>query len=270
MARYKSIIQLRGKIGDLVYRRNKGLNFVGLMTGPTAEKILTAPEFINTRKNMAEFGACANFVNTLYNSQDTRIINYSKKSKYAKRKIIKILMKLRKLDLINQWGQRTINANETMKGMILEKSGNFNFDFIKTNSQQIYISHGAIFYTIRMDNCNIINNVPDNSGKWYIKISIQLIQVSKVIFENGIYKNYREELKRFENLHNKTIQRNLNFSNFDILNSQLLKPVETQPIINNEDYFLGIMKKELLKKVGNVFVKTENYITTIEQCKTVI
>lgn len=269
MARYKSIIQLRGKIGDLVYRRSQGLNFVGLMTGPTAEKVLTAPEFANTRKNMAEFGACANFVNTLYNSQDTRIINYSKKSKYAKRKIIKILMKLRKLDLVNQWGQRTINANETMKGMILEKSGNFNFDFIQT-SQEIYESHGSIFYTIRIDNCNIINNVPDNSGKWYIKISIQLIQVSKVVFENGIYKNYREELKRFEDLHNKTIQSNTSFFGFDILNSQLLKPGAPQQIINNEDYFLGIMKKELLKKVGNVFVKTENYITTIEQCKTVI
>lgn len=269
MARYKSIIQLRGRIGDLVYRRYGGINFVGEITGPTKKQILTAPEFANTRKNMAEFGACANFVNTLYNSQDTRIINYSKKSKYAKRKIIKMLMKLRKLDIINQWGQRTINANETMQGMILEKSGNFNFDFIQTNYQEIYVSHSSIFYTIKMDNCNIINNVPDNSGKWYIKISIQLIQVSKVIFENGIYKNYREELKRYENIHYKTIQKNLNFSIGDSLNSQLLMPGISKPI-NNEDYFLGIMKKELLKKVGNVFVKTENYITTIEQCKTVV
>lgn len=61
MARQTGALKYTGTIGDIRHFKIKGLkgSFAGLIGGPTAEQIATAPEFARTRENMNEFGGCA-------------------------------------------------------------------------------------------------------------------------------------------------------------------------------------------------------------------
>lgn len=61
MAKQKGHIKYVGTLGDVRHfkiKGNKGF-FAGLVGGPSAEQVKTAPGFIRTRENMSEFAACA-------------------------------------------------------------------------------------------------------------------------------------------------------------------------------------------------------------------
>jgi hypothetical protein len=179
-------------------------------------------------------------------------------------------MQIRKYDLIHPFGQRTINANSTLEGTILEKKGNFNFDFIKFKFEQLYKDSTTAKYYMFPEQINILENCPDQSGKWYIKITVQLIQQSRIIYDTNInkYIKYRSKLNIYDESIPNTKTRNNNFSQFDTLVSSLLLPIS--PIIDNEDYFIVLLSKELLKKTNNILHPTQNYITTIHKCNTII
>jgi hypothetical protein len=61
MARQKGLTKYIGTIGDVRHFKIKGQKgfFAGMVGGPTAEQIKTAPEFARTRENMSEFAGCA-------------------------------------------------------------------------------------------------------------------------------------------------------------------------------------------------------------------
>lgn len=61
MARQKGLMKYTGTIGDVRHFKIKGQQgfFAGLVGGPTAEQVKSAPEFERTRENMNEFGGCA-------------------------------------------------------------------------------------------------------------------------------------------------------------------------------------------------------------------
>jgi hypothetical protein len=61
MARQKGLMKYVGTIGDVRHFKIKGQQgfFAGMVGGPTAEQVKTAPEFERTRENMNEFGGCA-------------------------------------------------------------------------------------------------------------------------------------------------------------------------------------------------------------------
>ena len=62
MAKQKGHIKYVGTLGEVRHFKIKGNEgyFAGLIGGPTAEQVKTAPSFIRTRENMSEFAACAN------------------------------------------------------------------------------------------------------------------------------------------------------------------------------------------------------------------
>jgi len=61
MARQKGVLKYVGTLGDVRHFKIKGQEgyFAGMVGGPSAEQVLTAPEFERTRENMNEFGASA-------------------------------------------------------------------------------------------------------------------------------------------------------------------------------------------------------------------
>lgn len=61
MARQKGLMKYIGTIGDVRHFKIKGQPgfYAGLVGGPTAQQVKTAPEFERTRENMNEFGGCA-------------------------------------------------------------------------------------------------------------------------------------------------------------------------------------------------------------------
>ena len=60
MARQKGLMKYIGTIGDVRHFKIKGQPgfYAGLVGGPTAQQVKTAPEFERTRENMNEFGDC--------------------------------------------------------------------------------------------------------------------------------------------------------------------------------------------------------------------
>jgi hypothetical protein len=83
MARQTGPLKYSGTIGDIRHFKIKGLkgSFAGLIGGPTAEQIASAPEFARTRENMNEFGGCAlagkavrvGFASVLSNMSDPQV-----------------------------------------------------------------------------------------------------------------------------------------------------------------------------------------------------
>ncbi|MDN3605837.1 hypothetical protein [Kaistella yonginensis] len=61
MARQKGLMKYVGTIGDVRHFKIKGQRgfFAGMVGGPTAQQVKTAPEFERTRENMNEFGGSA-------------------------------------------------------------------------------------------------------------------------------------------------------------------------------------------------------------------
>lgn len=61
MARQKGLMKYVGTIGDVRHFKIKGQKgfFAGMVGGPTAQQVYSAPEFERTRENMNEFGGCA-------------------------------------------------------------------------------------------------------------------------------------------------------------------------------------------------------------------
>lgn len=267
MGRYKSFIQLRGKVGEIVYRRMKGKNFIGLMTGPTAEQVLTAPEFINTRKNMQEFGECGIYVKEIIEQIDKRKIRIGRK--FKRNRLQKKIMQFRLFDIVSELGKRTINANEQLTGLILEKKGNFDFSFIELEELSLYCGGVEIAGKMAFINKNILKYMPDTSKNWYIKASIRLILVSRKIFddETGTYKDYRILLNHNQMLGTtEIVYVNENFDISTSIHSSILKPTEA-PFLDNDDKYIIMSQYELMKKEGANYINTENYITKIEMCK---
>ncbi len=61
MARQKGLMKYVGTIGDVRHFKIKGQEgfYAGMVGGPTAQQVKSAPEFERTRENMNEFGGCA-------------------------------------------------------------------------------------------------------------------------------------------------------------------------------------------------------------------
>lgn len=55
MAKYESIVTIRGTIDDLTFRNTAEGKIVGAKTGPTRERVLTDEKFAQTRNNASEF-----------------------------------------------------------------------------------------------------------------------------------------------------------------------------------------------------------------------
>jgi hypothetical protein len=83
MAKQTGPIKYTGTIGDVRHFKIKGLkgSYAGMIGGPSAEQIATAPEFARTRENMNEFGGCAlagkavrvGFASVLSNMSDPQV-----------------------------------------------------------------------------------------------------------------------------------------------------------------------------------------------------
>ena len=56
MAKVTSLIELRGSIDDLTFRKTEHGIIAGMKPGPSREKVLTHENFRRTRRNAAEFG----------------------------------------------------------------------------------------------------------------------------------------------------------------------------------------------------------------------
>lgn len=65
MARQRSILNLKGTLGELTFYERKGKSYVRRRGTLTKDRIMKDPQFIRTRENMKEFTGAANVANRL-------------------------------------------------------------------------------------------------------------------------------------------------------------------------------------------------------------
>lgn len=264
MARYKSIIQLRGRIGDLVYRRYNGLNFVGIMTGPTAEQVLTAPEFINTRKNMAEFGQCLGYANDLINlgvkTQGRDFVYTVGGLAKAKRKATQILLQLRKYNYQgNVFGEREINEDtgyagiyppHLLQNMIIEQKGGYNWDIIQFKEIELTEEAETMKARINPIDVDLTNFFPFRSDDWQIRLSLNIVQIPRRVYELGAYKRFRPFLLPYNNQHNTKKYTSIIEGDIQGIFAEIYKPNESigEIALSLDDAFFFIVQKSILYK----------------------
>lgn len=111
MAKQKGIHRLSGKVDGMSYYSSKnGGSLARSINDGMSERVKTAKEYINTRKNNAEFGMCGDFAGAIIKpiSQRWRFILDS----IATGKMVKVMKDAVKLNTLNPWGQRVLGATD--------------------------------------------------------------------------------------------------------------------------------------------------------------
>lgn len=264
MARVKSIISLRGRIGDTVFLRRNGQTIAGLPGGASKDKILTAPEFANTRKNMAEFGQCLGFANDLINlgvkSQGRDFIFTVGGLAKAKRKATQILLQLRKYNYQGDiFGQRVINENtgyagiyppHLLQNMIIERKGNFDFSLIQFNEIELTEEAETIKARINPLTTDLTNFFPFRSDDGQIRLSLNLVQIPRRVFELGEYKRSRPFLVPYNNVSNTKFYTSVIEPDIQGIFAEIYKPNEGigEPALSLDDAFFFIVQKSIFYK----------------------
>lgn len=111
MAKQTSLIKINGKAdGQSFYTSKNGGALMRSINKGMSARVKDGKEYINTRKNNAEFGMCGDFAGAIIKpiSLRWRFILDS----IATGKLVKTMKELVILDAVNAWGQRVIsNAN---------------------------------------------------------------------------------------------------------------------------------------------------------------
>jgi len=237
---------------------------VGTITGPTAEQVLTAPEFANTRKNMAEFGQCIGFANDLINlgvkSQGRDFIFTVGGLARTKRRITKILMQGIKVNYQgNLFGEREVNEDTgyagTQKGhllqnLIIERKGNFDFNLIQFHEIELTEEVETIKARINPLQTDLTNFFPFRSDDWQIRLSLNLVQIPKRVFELGEYKRLRPFLVPYNNFANTKFYTSIIKPDIQGIFAEIYKPKEGEgePALTLDDAFFFIVQKSIFYK----------------------
>ena len=181
MARVKSIISLRGRVGDTVFVRRNGKTIAGLPGGASKEKILTSPEFANTRKNMAEFGGCAGFAKWMYIFLATTIFETVRK-KISMRQMIAELRNIQQAyaNPAELLGERTVQLYDTLIGFQFNRKNNFTSIF-NTIYTLVY-SIGSDSLTLTVEPINPATDLVVPAGATHFKLFVGYAQMG-----NGVY-----------------------------------------------------------------------------------
>ena len=250
MARVKSIISLRGRIGDTVFVRRNGLTIAGLPGGASKEKIMTAPEFVNTRKNMMEFGGCAQFAKWVYIFLATSIFN-TVRSKISMRQMTATLRNIQQAYAkpAELFGQRTIMLYETLKGFQFNSKNVFSSIFSNDYAKEISI--GGDSFTITPGPINPATDMVVPAGATHFKLFVGWAHVADSVYNQITGKFDAPTTKGY------TIQA----SNYMPTTEETPTPaaiialIPGMPIFAIGDKFIGTLGISFYKEIGGEYNK---------------
>ena len=108
MARQSSIIKFEGTVGDLTFVKTKNGYFVRRKPNIPKSRIMTDPNFLRTRENMAEFGNVAQAGNVLRKSLRTAANDIQDGN--VSNRMFSVLTGVKNLDTSHDRGLRTVAA----------------------------------------------------------------------------------------------------------------------------------------------------------------
>lgn len=144
MAKQQGIHQIRGKVGEMSYYRQKNV-VTGLVRGINqgmSKRVKEDAAFANTRLNAAEFGAAGNYAGACVRAISTRwrtILN-----PFATGHLVKPILEGMKLDTSSAWGQRNLGIDymEEIESMINQEAKNDYQESFAVPTISV-VSHGA-------------------------------------------------------------------------------------------------------------------------------
>ncbi len=108
MAKYKSLVELSGSIGDLVFYTLNGTPVVRRKSGFSKEGYQNNPKYQKVRENSQEFGHCSKSGKLIRQTLDAFIGNCE--DKYMYQKFAKVMTQIKDLDVKNEKGKRRIEV----------------------------------------------------------------------------------------------------------------------------------------------------------------
>lgn len=212
MAKQKGIHRLSGKVDGMSYYSSKnGGSLARSINDGMSERVKTAKEYINTRKNNAEFGMCGDFAGAIIKpiSQRWRFILDS----IATGKMVKVMKDAVKLNTLNPWGQRVLGAtdypafiqafNSFSKNEMIEELANVLAQPITWNSegnvlelsqnpelsvsrQQELMAEGINFMYTKVYALQVSKPVFNTAANAYTKAASSLVEVTGLSTEAAI------------------------------------------------------------------------------------
>lgn len=124
MGKQVGLIKITGTFDELSFYEMGGRHYVRRKGGPTRKQVLKSPNFENSRRLIAEFAKCSRDAGLL-----RRSIRYIFKLETPyHRRLNKVMLKIKSLDLTSLYGERCIhNGLKTSEG----RASLLQFDFIK-------------------------------------------------------------------------------------------------------------------------------------------
>lgn len=156
MARYESILKLKGSIDDLVFYQLNGVNVVRKKSGFNSKDFKSKASYKKVRENSSEFGHCSKVGKMLREA----LAEYLKESgdKYLYQKFAKLMTEIKDLDTENAKGKRCVeNGLKTAVGMELLKK--FQFGEIENAGKSIITEDGLFSFMIRLKSKTMANKI---------------------------------------------------------------------------------------------------------------
>jgi hypothetical protein len=190
MARQTGPLKYTGTIGDIRHFKIKGLKgaYAGMIGGPSAEQIATAPEFARTRENMNEFGACAlvgkalrvGLASVLSNMSDPQVTG----------RLTAIMKKINLEDGSEARGQRAVLVSATPQYLVdFEFNRNRSLDGTLNAPYTITASAGRDSSTVAVPVFNPMNLLSIPSGATHFRIINAIAVLSDYVY-NADTKTY--------------------------------------------------------------------------------
>jgi len=190
MAKQTGPLKYTGTIGDIRHFKIKGLKgaYAGMIGGPSAEQIATAPEFARTRENMNEFGACAlvgkalrvGLASVLSNMSDPQVTG----------RLTAIMKKINLEDGSEARGQRAVLVSATPQYLVdFEFNRNRSLDGTLNAPYTITASAGRDSSTVAVPVFNPMNLLSIPSGATHFRIINAIAVLSDYVY-NADTKTY--------------------------------------------------------------------------------
>ena len=143
MAKYDSLVKIRGSIDDLVFYQLNGVNVVRKKSGFNTQDFKSKESYKKVRENSSEFGHCSKTGKMIREALAT----YLKENgdKYLYQKFAKLMTEIKDLDTTHPKGQRTVD--EGLKSESAQQLlKNFKFGEIE-NVQRGVLKNDGLFST---------------------------------------------------------------------------------------------------------------------------
>ena len=203
MAKQKGHIKYVGTLGEVRHFKIKGNEgyFAGLIGGPTAEQVKTAPGFIRTRENMSEFGACANAGKSVRIGLASLMKQMSDSQLTGR--LTAIMKKINIEDGSEARGQRAILVSQQPQYLqVLDFNRNISFNGVFSAPFTLTANVGRNESVLSVDAFNPLNFLNIPSGATHFRIINALSVVSDTVFNaaTGSYEPAEPELNETSNI----------------------------------------------------------------------